>query len=53
MEDTRLILSGLWIATVLTYLLGDVLRIFAGDHTPGELMNAPATQGMWLGSQLS
>ena len=49
MEDTRIILSGLWVATMLTYLLGDVLRIFAGDHTPGELMNAQATQGMWLG----
>ena len=31
MEDTRIMLSGLWVAVMLTYLLGDVLRIFAGD----------------------
>jgi hypothetical protein len=33
---------------MLTYLLGDVLRIFAGNQTPGELMGVQATQGMWL-----
>ncbi|MGD8821782.1 MAG: hypothetical protein PVG63_01665 [Anaerolineales bacterium] len=34
---------------MLTYLLGDVLRIFAGDIEPGQLAGgAPATQGMWL-----
>ncbi len=27
--DTRIVLSGIWVATMLTYLLGDVLRIFA------------------------
>jgi hypothetical protein len=32
----------------LTYLWGDVLRIFAGHATPGELMGTKATQGMWL-----
>ena len=31
MLDTRIIISGLWVATMLTYLLGDVLRIFSGD----------------------
>lgn len=31
--DTRIILSGLWVALMLTYLLGDVLRIFAGLPT--------------------
>lgn len=33
---------------MLTYLLGDVLRIFAGDFTSGEIDGEPATQWMWL-----
>ncbi len=49
MLDTRIILSGLWVATMLTYLWGDVLRIMAGDVTPGMLKEGmPGTQGMWL-----
>ena len=48
MVDTRIILSGLWIATMLTYLWGDVLRIFAGDVIPGEILGTKPTQGMWL-----
>ena len=49
MVDTRIILSGLWVATVLTYLWGDVLRIMAGDVEPGKLQGgAQPTQGMWL-----
>ncbi len=48
-EDTRLILSGLWIALMLTYLLGDVLRIFAGDFEPGKISGRPVSQWMWLG----
>jgi hypothetical protein len=50
MVDTRIILSGLWVALMLTYLLGDVLRVFAGDFEPGKLAGGTqATQGMWLG----
>ena len=49
MEDTRIILAGLWVATMLTYLWGDVLRIFAGDVEPGKLADgSQATQAMWL-----
>lgn len=49
MEDARALLSGLWIATMLTYLLGDVLRIFAGDMEPGKLAGGvQATRAMWL-----
>ena len=49
MVDTRIVLSGLWVAVMLTYLLGDVLRIFAGDAESGKLAGGfPATQGMWL-----
>ena len=28
MEDVKIILSTLWVTTMLTYFLGDVLRIF-------------------------
>jgi hypothetical protein len=49
MVDTRIILSGLWVALMLTYLLGDVLRIFAGDFNAGELSGMQATQAMYLG----
>jgi uncharacterized membrane protein len=48
MVDTRIILSGLWVAVMLTYLWGDVLRIFSGDAQPGEVLGKQATQGMWL-----
>ena len=48
MESVRIILAGVWTALMLTYLLGDVLRIFAGDFTPGEIDGEPATQWMWM-----
>jgi CDP-diglyceride synthetase len=48
--DVRIILSALWVALMLTYLLGDVLRIFAGDAVPGEMAGVKATQGMFLGA---
>lgn len=50
--ETRITLSGLWVALMLTYLLGDVLRIFAGDFEPGRIEGVPVTQGMWLGIAL-
>jgi hypothetical protein len=49
MVDIRIILSGIWVALVLTGLWGDVLRIFAGDFKPGEILGMQPTQGMWLG----
>lgn len=49
MLDTRIILSGLWVATMLTYLWGDVLSLIAGDVTPGELDGTVPTQAMWIG----
>ena len=48
MLDTRIILSGLWVALMLTYLLGDVLRIFSGDFTEMGGMQ-DVTKGMFLG----
>ncbi|MFN8426914.1 MAG: DUF6326 family protein [Anaerolineales bacterium] len=50
MEDVQIKLSGLWVAVMLTFLLGDVLRIYSGDfHTPGEISGTKMTQPMWLG----
>jgi hypothetical protein len=42
-------LSALWVALMLTYLLGDVLRIFSGDFKAGEIGGKPIGQGMYLG----
>ncbi len=52
MVDTRIVLSGLWVALMLTYLLGDVLRIFSGDFTAGEMQGVRATQAIWMGAAL-
>lgn len=49
MVDMPILLSALWIATMLTYLLGDVLRIFSGDFEAGKIENMKVTQAMWLG----
>ena len=49
MEEVRIQLAGLWVALMLTYLLGDVLRIFSGDFKAGEIGGMVVTQGMWLG----
>ncbi len=52
MVEVRIILSGLWVALMLTYLLGDVLRIFAGDFKAGEMMGAQATQAIYIGAAI-
>ena len=52
MQDAQIRLSGLWVALMLTYLLGDVLRIYAGDVTPGEIRGVQLTQLMVLGIAL-
>ena len=49
MEDVKIILSVLWVALMLTYQQGDVMRIYAGDFTAGEIMGKQITQVMWLG----
>jgi hypothetical protein len=33
---------------MLTYLLGDVLRIFSGDFVAGEISGMQANQVMWM-----
>jgi len=49
MEAIRIKLSGLWAALMLTYLLGDVLRIFSGDFAAGEISGLEISQTMYLG----
>jgi len=49
MEDVRIILSASWVALMLTYLLGDVLRIYSGDFKAGEIGGMKMTQNRWLG----
>ena len=48
MDDVQIKLSIIWIALMLTYLLGDVLRIFSGDAAKIGDMEQWG-QGMWLG----
>ena len=54
MVDMRITLSTLWVALMLTYLLGDVLRIFSGDFQTGEMAKqlTKFTQPMWLGTSI-
>ena len=49
MENAQIKLSALWVALMLTYLLGDVLRIFSGDFVAGEIGGKRLTQVQWLG----
>jgi hypothetical protein len=49
MEEEKIILSGIWVALMLTYLLGDVLRIYSGDFKAGEMGGKQITKGMWFG----
>ncbi len=49
MNEMKITLSIIWVAVMLTYLLGDVLRFITGQMVPGEMMGAPISQGMALG----
>jgi hypothetical protein len=49
MDEVRIRLSALWVMLMLTYLLGDVLRIFSGDFKPGEVEGMQVGQGLYLG----
>ena len=52
MEDIQIRLGMMWVALMLTYLLGDVLRIFSGDFKPGEIGGMKATPLVWMGAAL-
>lgn len=49
MEDTKIILAFIWVATMLIYLLGDVLRIYAGDFKPGEVDGKKVSSSSYFG----
>jgi hypothetical protein len=49
MANVKIILSALWISLMLTYLLGDVLRIFSGDFKVGEIGGMQVSPVMYLG----
>ncbi len=43
MDTMKIILSGLWICTMLNSLWGDHLNLIAGTTKPGEFMDMKAT----------
>jgi len=51
MLDARIILSGLWVVTMLTYLWGDVLGLISGNTEPGKIGGSAygAAHGIWVG----
>lgn len=49
MEPVRIKLSAIWVALMLIYLLGDVMRIFSGDFVAGEIAGMETSQMMFLG----
>jgi hypothetical protein len=51
MLDTRIILSGFWVATMLTFLWGDVLGLISGDTEAGKIGGSvfEPTHGVWVG----
>ena len=48
MLDVQIRLAGLWVAVMLTYLLCDVLRIYAGDFKAGQVGGVEIGPAMWL-----
>lgn len=49
-EGMQILLAGLWVCVMLTYLLGDVLRIFSGDFAKmSDQMKKMDKQYIWLG----
>ncbi|MFX0012253.1 MAG: DUF6326 family protein [Candidatus Hermodarchaeota archaeon] len=49
MEDVKIILAFIWVATMLIFLFGDVLRIYAGDFKSGEVGGKPVSHKMYFG----
>jgi hypothetical protein len=48
MDPIQIKLSAIWAAVMLTYLLGDVLRIFSGDFEPGKIGGERVPGSAWL-----
>ena len=47
MESHRILLAGAWASLVLIYLLGDVIRIFAGHADPGNIGGQEVASWVW------
>jgi len=47
MNETQLTLVFIWVSLMLVYFLGDVIRIFAGDFTPGVIQGQKVKPWMW------
>lgn len=53
MDQMKLKLSGLWTATMFSYQLADILRIYSGDYAAGgEVFGSEPTQALWLASSV-
>jgi hypothetical protein len=52
MDEMQIKLAGVWIALMLTYLLGDVLRIFSGDFVPGEMSGQQGSPAVWFAAAM-
>lgn len=46
-EWGRIVLAGSWVSLMFIYLLGDVIRLFAGSIAPGHIGEEPAKSWMW------
>ncbi|MGY5766560.1 hypothetical protein ACXET9_15340 [Brachybacterium sp. DNPG3] len=47
MESRRILLAGAWVSVMLIYLLGDVIRIFAGHAGPGTIDGQEVASWVW------
>lgn len=47
-SEIQIKLAALWVMLMLTYLLGDVLRIFSGDFQKMQTGVMKFTQGIWM-----
>lgn len=47
MEWERIVLAGSWTSLMLIYLLGDVIRIFAGHVEPGKMGGQEVADWVW------
>ena len=49
MSAIRIQLSALWVSLMLTYFLGDILRVFSGDYLKGVADPTQIGQAAYLG----
>jgi hypothetical protein len=53
LEDMKIKLSALWVALMLAFQQGDVMRLYSGDFMPGGTIDGfQPTQIMWLGMNI-